>query len=58
MLLTRLQNTSISTVAEMCAIAESILPGSTAEVDGLYLLADPAHFVQGFHVEFAVPGKH
>jgi serine protease Do len=58
MLLTRLQNTSISTVAETCAIAESILPGSTAEVDGLSLLADPAHFGQQFHVEFAVPGKH
>lgn len=58
MLLTRLQNTSVATVAEMCAIAESILPGSVAEVDGLNLLSDPAHFAQPFHVEFAVPGKH
>lgn len=58
MLLTKLQNTSVATVAEMCAIAESILPGSAAEVDGLNLLSDPAHFGQQFHVEFAVPGKH
>jgi S1-C subfamily serine protease len=58
MLLTRLQNTSIATVAQMCAIAESILPGSAAEVDGLNLLSDPAHFGQQFRVEFAVPGKH
>lgn len=58
MLLTRLQNTSVATVAEMCAIAESILPGSVAEVDGLNLLADKDHFGQAFHTEFAVPGKH
>lgn len=58
MLLTRLQNTSVASLQEMCAIAESILPGSAAEVDGLNLLSDPAHFGQQFHVEFAVPGKH
>jgi S1-C subfamily serine protease len=58
MLLTRLQNTSVATPEEMCAIAESILPGTTAVVDGLNLLSDPAHFDMAFHAEFAVPGKH
>ena len=58
MLLTKLQNTSVATVAEMCAIAESILPGTVAEVDGINLLADKDHFGQQFHTEFPVPGKH
>ncbi|WP_427006356.1 S1C family serine protease [Pseudarthrobacter sp. H2] len=57
MLLTRLQNTSIATIDEMCAIVGSILPGSTAEVDGINLLADAAHFDQKLHTEFVVPGK-
>lgn len=57
MLLTRLQNTSVTTIDEMCAIAGSILPGSTAEVDGLHLLSDPANFATKFHTEFVVPGK-
>ncbi|MDQ1058389.1 S1-C subfamily serine protease [Arthrobacter globiformis] len=58
MLLTRLQNTSVATIAKMCDITESILPGATAVVDGLNLLSDPAKFDQQFHVEFVVPGKH
>ena len=58
MMLTKLQNTSTNTVAEMCGISESILPGSTAEVEGLFLLSDPAKFNERFRVQFAVPGKH
>jgi S1-C subfamily serine protease len=58
MLLTRLQNTSVATIDEMCSVVESILPGATAEVDGLYLLSDPTHFGAEFHTEFVVPGKH
>jgi S1-C subfamily serine protease len=58
MLLTKLQNTSVGTLGEMCDIAESILPGSTAVVDGIKLLSDPAHAALAVHAEFTVPGKH
>jgi S1-C subfamily serine protease len=58
MMLTKLQNTSTNTVAEMCAISESILPGSTADVEGVYLLFDTERFTARFKVQFTVPGKH
>lgn len=59
MLITKIQNTSTSTVAEMCAIAQSILPGSAVEVDGLHLLAlEGQHLSTPFHVTFTAPGKH
>lgn len=58
MMLTKLQNTSTRTVAEMCAISESILPGSTADVEGLYLLSDTERFTKRFKFQFNVPGKH
>ncbi|MBP1135053.1 serine protease Do [Arthrobacter sp. PvP023] len=58
MMLTKLQNTSTNTVAEMCAISESVLPGSTAEIEGLYLLSDSERFSTPFRVQFPVPGKH
>lgn len=59
MLITKIQNTSTSTVAEMCGIVQSILPGTPAEVTGLRLLAsDGEHFSTPFHVTFNAPGKH
>ncbi|WP_160663905.1 S1C family serine protease [Pseudarthrobacter sp. ATCC 49987] len=58
MLVTKFQNTSTYTIAEMCAISESILPGSAAEVEGLYLLSEPSKFSTPFKAEFVVPGKH
>ncbi|WP_427018330.1 S1C family serine protease [Pseudarthrobacter sp. P1] len=58
MLLTKLQNTSISSVAETCAIVESILPGSIVEVEGLVALADAPRFTTQFHSQFVIPGKH
>ena len=58
MMLTKLQNTSTRTVAEMCAISESILPGSTADVEGLYLLSDTERLTKRFKFQFNVPGKH
>ncbi|WP_171027540.1 S1C family serine protease [Pseudarthrobacter sp. NamE2] len=59
MLITKIQSTSTSTIAEMCAIAQSILPGTAVEVDGLHLLASNGeHFSTSFHVTFTAPGKH
>ncbi|MCY1233641.1 hypothetical protein D9M72_461920 [compost metagenome] len=58
MLLTKLQNTSTATISQMCDISESILPGSAAEVEGLFLLSDPSKFSTAFKTEFTVPGKH
>jgi hypothetical protein len=43
----------------MCEIAQSILPGTVVEVDGLHLLsADGKQFSTPFHAIFAAPGKH
>jgi S1-C subfamily serine protease len=58
MLITRLQNTPTNTVAEMCDIAESILPGAVAAVEGIYLRADPKNITRPFYAEFPLPGKH
>jgi S1-C subfamily serine protease len=58
MLITKIQNTSAATLAQMCDIVESILPGTVAEVEGAYLLSDPDRFDTPFHLEFTVPGKH
>ncbi|WP_459340281.1 S1C family serine protease [Arthrobacter sp. MDT2-16] len=59
MLITKIQGTSTSTVAEMCEIAQSILPGTVAEVDGLHLLSgDSTQLDTPFHVNFISPGKH
>lgn len=58
MLITKIQNTSTSTVAEMCEIVESVLPGSVAAVEGRYLLADPDRFNTQFYMEFEMPGPH
>jgi S1-C subfamily serine protease len=59
MLITRIQNTSTATIAEMCEIAQSILPGTVVEVDSLHLLsADGKQFSTPFHATFAAPGKH
>ena len=58
MLITKIQNTSTATVAEMCAIVESVLPGTVAAVEGRYLLSDSERFDTQFYKEFALPGPH
>lgn len=59
MLVTKIQNTSTSTVAEMCAIAQSILPGTVAEVSGIHLLSlEGKEFSTPFTTSFNSPGKH
>ncbi|MFD1213262.1 S1C family serine protease [Arthrobacter sp. GCM10027362] len=59
MLLTKIQNTSAANIAQMCDIVESILPGTVAEVEGLYLFSDSERLdTRRFHAEFRVPGKH
>lgn len=58
MLVTKIQNTSTSSIAQMCAISESILPGAVAEVEGLYLLSEPHKFSTPYKTEFVIPGKH
>lgn len=58
MLITKIQNTPASTVAEMCDIVESVLPGTVAAVEGRYLLSDPERFNTQFYKEFAMPGEH
>jgi S1-C subfamily serine protease len=58
MLLTRLQDTSVQTLSQACDILESILPGTAMQVEGVYLLSDPARFTTKFRAEFIIPGKH
>ncbi|MFF0990236.1 S1C family serine protease [Kocuria nitroreducens] len=58
MLITKIQNTPTATVSEMCAIVESILPGTVAAVEGRYLLSDPERFNTQFYMEFELPGPH
>jgi S1-C subfamily serine protease len=58
MLVTRLQDTSVQTLAQACDIIRSVLPGTAMRVEGIYLLSDPAQFTTRFQAEFVIPGKH
>lgn len=58
MLITSIQSTSTASIAEMCDIVESIVPGAVAEVEGMYMLSDTQDFTRRFHTEFTTPGQH
>lgn len=59
MLITRLNGSAAVTIRQSCDIVESILPGATAEVEGIRLFADGSSLsTDRFRHEVKVPGPH